>query len=73
MAATTATYEWTTPDSETGAPIVSFNVRFEQAELDRLLAAYDPNSGTSPGVSDARPVVRAILNAALAGRDGGAQ
>ena len=44
-----------------------FNVWIEEAELQRLLAAYDPSSGTSPGVADARPVLRAILNAAIAG------
>jgi hypothetical protein len=44
-----------------------FIVWIEQAELQRLLAAYDPSSGTSPGVADARPVLRAILNAAIAG------
>lgn len=73
MSATTATYEWTVPDAETGTPIVSFNVRFEKVELERLLAAYDPNSGTSPGVADARPVLRAILNASPALQGGGAQ
>jgi hypothetical protein len=44
-----------------------FGVWIEEAELQRLLAAYDPSSGTSPGVADARPVLRAILNAAIAG------
>jgi hypothetical protein len=43
----------------------------EGSELDRLLAAYDPSSGTSPSVSDARPVLRAILDAVLAARSGG--
>jgi hypothetical protein len=43
-----------------------FNVWIEDAELQRLLAAYDPSVGTSPGVADSRPVLRAILNAALA-------
>jgi hypothetical protein len=39
---------------------------FTEPELAGLLASYDPTSGTSPGVADARPVLRAILNAALA-------
>ena len=43
-----------------------FSVWIEQSELERMLAAYDPNSGTSPGVTDARTVVRPIFNAALA-------
>lgn len=43
-----------------------FNVWIEDAELHRLLAPYDPAVGTSPGVADARPALRAILNAALA-------
>jgi hypothetical protein len=40
--------------------------QFDVTELQRLLAAYDPTVGTSPGVADARPVLRAILDAALA-------
>lgn len=39
---------------------------FENTELERLLNAYDPKSGTSPGVADARPVLREILDAVLA-------
>jgi len=42
----------------------------EKVELDRLLAAYDPNSGTSPSVSEARPVLRAILNAVFSSQGG---
>jgi hypothetical protein len=49
-----------------------FSVWVEDAELQRLLASYDPAVGTSPGVADARPVLRAILNAALAAQGGGA-
>lgn len=44
----------------------SVSLWFDEAELQRLLAAYDPNSGTSPSVSDARPVLRGILDAVLA-------
>lgn len=45
----------------------SVTTTYTLAEMQRLLAAYDPSSGTSPSVADARPVLRAILNAALAG------
>jgi hypothetical protein len=45
-------------------------VWLESAELTRLLAAYDPNSGTSPSVADARPVLREILDAVIAGQAG---
>lgn len=37
-------------------------VQFTDAEMNDLLANYDPNSGTSPGVAAARPVLRAILD-----------
>jgi len=53
-----------------GIPVegLSMAVWIEKAELDRLLAAYDPNSSTSPSVADARPIVRAILDAVTASR-----
>lgn len=38
---------------------------FTEPELAALLAAYDPSSGTSPSCGECRPVLRAILNAAL--------
>ena len=41
---------------------VSVPVLFLVAEVDRQLAAYDPASGTSPSVANARPVLRAILD-----------
>lgn len=68
--ATQAIYEWTQPNPD-GVDITSVCVRVDQAELDRLLAAYDPGSGTSPSVADARPVLRAILDAVLAAQGGG--
>jgi hypothetical protein len=45
-----------------GTPV---SLWIEAAELARLIAAYDPASSTSPSVSDARPVLRAILDAVL--------
>jgi hypothetical protein len=45
-------------------------VDFDQLELD--LAGYDPNSGTSPSVTVARKYARAILDAYLASKGGGA-
>jgi hypothetical protein len=58
------------PDPENpygvGVSVQVFRVSVEEGELTRLLANYDPNSGTSPGVADARPVLRAILDAAIA-------
>jgi hypothetical protein len=33
-----------------------------EVEANDLLSRYDPSSGTSPGVADARPVARVILN-----------
>jgi hypothetical protein len=62
----TAHYEWNIPrDDQPGGVLHSFVVRMDAVELERLLAAYDPASGTSPTVGDARPVLRALLNAAL--------
>ena len=46
-------------------------VLFLVAEVDRQLAAYDPASGTSPSVANARPVLRAILDAMLAAKGRG--
>jgi hypothetical protein len=46
-------------------PGTAVTICFSQEELERLLAAYEPNSGTSPTIGDARPVLRAILNAVL--------
>ena len=37
-------------------------VTLTEAEADDLLSRYDPASGTSPGVADARPIARVILN-----------
>jgi len=65
----TAIYEWEAQDLEDPATtVISVCVRFSRAEFDRLLAAYDPNVGTSPAIGDARPVLRAILDAAIASR-----
>ena len=41
-------------------------ISFSDAEMAELLAAYDPESGTSPSVSTARPVLRELLDAVLA-------
>ena len=35
------------------------------SEIKVLLSHYDSNSGTSPSVSDCRPIVRAILDKAI--------
>ena len=43
----------------------SVTTTYTLAEMQRLLAAYDPASSTSPGVADARPVLRSQLNAVL--------
>lgn len=50
-----------------GVPVegTPLSLWIEGAELARLLAAYDPASSTSPSVADARPVLRAILDAVL--------
>ena len=40
---------------------------FTKEEMDDLLAAYDPTSGTSPSVSYCRPIVKAILDKILEG------
>lgn len=49
-----------------GVEVVVVSFAIEKSELARLQAAYDPNSSTSPSVSDARPVLRALLDALLA-------
>ena len=43
----------------------SITTTYTLAEMQRLLAAYDPASGTSPTVGDSRPVLRSQLNAVL--------
>lgn len=40
-------------------------VTLTETEAADLLSRYDPSSGTSPGVADARPLARVILNAVL--------
>jgi len=37
-------------------------VSMTEAEANDLLSRYEPGVGTSPGVADARPVARVILN-----------
>ena len=54
---------------DAGDTFSEVTLRISAAELDRILASYDPNSGTSPGVADCRPLVRAILDAVLASRN----
>jgi hypothetical protein len=44
----------------------TFTIWFTETELAGLLSRYDSNSSTSPSVSDARPVLRALLDALLA-------
>jgi len=41
----------------------TFAIWFSSAELAALQAKYDADSSTSPSVSDARPVLRALLDA----------
>lgn len=41
----------------------TFAVWFSSAELADLQSRYDAASGTSPSVSDARPILRALLDA----------
>lgn len=41
-----------------------------EAEVVDLLSRYTPDSGTSPGVSDARPLARVILEALIGARGG---
>jgi hypothetical protein len=40
-------------------------VTLTDGEANDLLSRYDPASGTSPGVTDARTMARPILNAIL--------
>jgi hypothetical protein len=64
-------HEWELPALENPASTVtSVCIRFDQAELDALLAAYNPASGTSPSATECRPVVRAILDAIIAAEEG---
>lgn len=48
-------------------------VTFSNAEMQTLLAEYDPNYGATPGVTACRPIVRAICAAvqAVGVSDGG--
>lgn len=45
-----------------GTPV---SLWIDNTELARLISAYDPAVGTSPAVGDARPVLRAILDAVI--------
>jgi hypothetical protein len=40
-------------------------VTLTKSEADDLLSRYDPSSGTSPSVGDARHLARVILNAII--------
>ena len=42
------------------------SIAYTDAEMADLLSRYDPTSGTSPSVGDARPTTRTVLNAVLA-------
>ena len=42
------------------------SVAYTDAEMADLLSRYEPTSGTSPTVGDARPTTRMALNAVLA-------
>ena len=53
-------------DEDGPEPGVRFIIEMDDAEMATLLAAYDPTSGTSPSTATARPVLRALLDAALA-------
>jgi len=44
----------------------TFTIWLSDTDLNDLLSRYEPSSGTSPSVSDARPVLRALLDALLA-------
>lgn len=55
-------------DTSTYADALAVTVVFTNEEMTALLSAYNPNVGTSPSITDARPVLRAILNAALENR-----
>lgn len=67
MAQPTACYEWTAPsENHKGGEVISVNVKIDKVEAQRLLAAYSPQSAMSPGVSDCRPLARAVLDAILA-------
>lgn len=44
-------------------------VQLTDAEMDAILAEYDPSYGATPGVTLCRPVVRMICAAVLAARN----
>jgi len=50
-----------------GVPVegLGLAIWIEKAEIDRLLAEYNPASSTSPLAGDCRPIVRAILDAIM--------
>jgi hypothetical protein len=53
------------PDGSYGSGWV-VSLAYTDAEMADLLSRYEPTSGTSPSVSDARPTTRTVLNAVLA-------
>jgi hypothetical protein len=55
-------------DDGTGAstPFVQFIVNVPRSDFDAALAAYEPESPTSPGVAHCRPPERAMLDSYLA-------
>ena len=46
----------------------SLQMTFTEGEMQTLLDAYDPTSGTSPDAATCRPIVRQMLDAVLAVR-----
>jgi hypothetical protein len=59
------------PDGSYGSGWV-VAVAYTDEEMADLLSRYTPGVGTSPGVTDARPVARCTFDAVLATQGGGA-
>ena len=69
MQATDFSIEWRPDPANPDGPsveFVTFDGAISKADFEALLAAYDPASGTSPTTAVCRPVVRALLDAAIA-------
>lgn len=46
-------------------------IAYTRQEMDDLLSRYTPRVGTSPGVTDARPIARCTFDAVIAKLQGG--
>lgn len=52
-----------------GERIYVVELRLSATEMDAMIAAYDPQSATSPSAADCRTIARPVLDAILAAQE----